>query len=200
MSMRFSKVILIGILLTSMSTLSHAQLLEGTMHCKIKQQSIQQINDGEAELYNSFTGDLKVGDSFWLTYGLSNGNVFRVNTGAGLKEESSFKFQIEVGIPKSKAHIHVGETTSFISIIEQFMSTSVFKTLALRKDSFRVGYVGNTILSLRRYYKNDWMGTHTSQTALLGSPIIAHTYSFDCKHSTKDNYLKVFETFKKALR
>ena len=196
-----SKVILIGALLTSFSAFSFAQAIEGTMRCVIKEQSIQQINDGKAASYSSYSGDLKVGDSFWLTYGLSNGNVFKVDMGEGLERDSSFNLQLKVGVPKSKAHIYVSEQTPYISIIDKPNDGAFIHTyLTLRKDMFELGYVGESILSLRRYYKDDWMGVYTQQTALLASPIIAHTYSFDCKHSTKDNYLEIFETFKKAFR
>ena len=70
----------------------------------------------------------------------------------------------------------------------------------LRENSITLGLAGSTQLDMRRYYKGDWMGMYTYATSLVASPITSLSYSFDCKHSSEDNWLEVFEALLKVPR
>ena len=200
------KLILIGVLLTNFSSVAFGQTLEGTMMCVVKNTSLQKINDGTAESFTAYKGGLGVGDSFSLTYSVSNGDFFKLDSNQGdMKNDENLYIQSHIHLSQLNTSIVAKEIVvdreyQTIEVISRPFDDALTVFLHMRKDSFKGGVVGESLISLRRYYKGDWMGMYIYSTALRASPITALVYSFDCKHSSKDNWLEVFETLLKGAK
>ncbi len=207
MKIRTYKTILIGVLLANVSCLAFGQRIEGTFRCVVQDTSLQQINDGRSKSFKRYKGGLGAGDSFSLTYSVTNGSLFKLDSNKGdyKKDENLYIFD---SLDLSKPHTSIvseemvadGEHRRIQAIIKPYDDLFIHSYVEIRKGSIVAGLVGNTLLSMRRYYKGDWMGMYTVNTALAASPIVALTYSFDCKHTSQDNWLEVFEILLKTPR
>jgi len=161
------------------------------MSCQIKYQKIMEMVDGKYQEFDYFNGDLSVGDTFEVKYiyGEDNGGYFSINFSAGEDYMGPFSNSFTITF----ADFTSRRVSREYSFIDQVYPDPLFSDkdhpqnfLHWRPDTIRVGYIGSDIVTLKRYYKSDWMGMSTSQSALKNQPVRNHFYTFDCRHQTQD--------------
>jgi len=209
--MRTLQKILAVTLLTNLIPFAYGQAVEGTMSCIIQDTSLQQIQDGKAESFKGYKGGLEKGDSFSLSYSFLNNtiskNLFKLDTNRGdRKKDMNFLFSESFSFSKSNTNrvtdlvVTDGKNRRVQVIYRPIKKAFIHSYMHLRENSITLGLAGSTQLDMRRYYKGDWMGMYTYATSLVASPITSLSYSFDCKHSSEDNWLEVFEALLKVPR
>ena len=169
------------------------ETLGGEMVCTIKDEVIKEMDDGKALSYSSYKDDLTVGNKFILSYSINSRGAFTIETKVP-NPYSNFKHSFDIQLLSDDTTIVANKEYNYTkALYDAVPNMFVYLNAHIRKNQFNIGYVGNSILSMRRYYKSDWMGVFTMNTALTNSPIIAHTYSFNCIHSNDDKWSEVFE-------
>lgn len=169
------------------------EIISGEMRCTIRDEVIKQMDDGKASSFSSYEDDLTVGDKFTLNYSINSEGTFLIET-KGPSDFSKFTHSLDVNLNNENTILKSNREYNYTKAIYSPTPSLFINLFAhIRKDQFKIGYVGESILSMRRYYKSDWMGVYTMNTALTDSPIRAHTYSFNCTHINNDKWADVFE-------
>ena len=173
---------------------------DGKMLCQIKGQKIMDMVDGKYQEFDRFKGDLSIGDTFYINYYYSEdgGGQFDINLKGGEDYMSAFSSRFNT-IFAYKGSRSINRKYSYIDQLNPSSTRDnphPKKFLHWRPDSITVGYIGQNILTLKRYYKSDWMGMLTTQTSLKNQPVTNHHVSFDCRHETQD---KLEDFFYSAL-
>jgi hypothetical protein len=167
------------------------EIIGGEMRCTIRDEVIKQMDDGKASSFSSYKDDLTVGGKFTLNYSINSEGTFLIET-EGPKQFSEFEHSFDISLLSNDTVLEADKKYNYIKALYAPIPF-LYLDVEIRKDQFQIGYVGESVLSMRRYYKSDWMAIYTMNTALTNSPIIAHTYSFNCTHSSNDKWADVFE-------
>ncbi len=169
-------------------TRSSEDTIEGKMNCVIKDQVVKDIDEGKVSTFSGIKGELSTGDSFKLSYKFIFPSSFALKT--SLLGDIEMLFNL-----KESTSVFIEKKYQLIEAINRpYQEIFLHQTLILRRNKFSVGYMGETIFKLNRYYKGDWEGAFISLTNLAEQPIQSWNLFFDCKHTSTDNYTKVFES------
>ena len=153
------------------------------------------------EMKASWGGRLPSHDEY--RYAVHNNNVRVDKTVAALAFDlkySSFDIHHNFTLFSPASPFHINKKHQFMKMIEKrhehlhaYTRFHLYTSLMMTRNEFEMGNVGGDVLTLRRYYKSDWEGMFVQQGSAKGTPITVFNYSFDCKHSTKDNWLNIFD-------
>ena len=181
-------VILICLFVFS-ETRSSEDSIEGKMNCVIKDQVVKKIIDGNVSTFSEIKGNLSTGDSFELSYKFISPSSFELKTSDYyFRNETRFNF-------KETTDVDINKKSQVIYAINRpYKEIFMYESLELRRNLISVNHVGESMIEVNRYYKGDWEGTIVNLSNLKNSPIIVHNLFFDCKHSSTDNWTKVFES------
>ena len=173
-----------------------AVALTGSMRCEIKDQKLLEISDGIPSSYSKYEGELSTGGRFSLIYTFSSEHqTVEIKTTGG-KENGPLNAERSFSLRTASTKTVNRRARVLYALGGGMMSEMVGRPvdfLEWRPDSINIGYIAESSLNLRRYYKSDWMGMYSSVTALRDSPIISHVITFDCKHNTPDRFQDMFE-------
>lgn len=170
-------------------TRSSENIIEGRMNCVIKDQVVKDITDGKVSTFGGIKNSLSTGDSFELSYKFISPSSFKLKTsGNYFRNETRFNL-------KETTDVDINKKSQVIYAINRpYKEIFMYESLELRRNLISVNHVGESMIEVNRYYKGDWEGTIVNLSNLKNSPIIVHNLFFDCKHSSTDNWTKVFES------
>ena len=184
-------------LLCGLSLFANASFATGSgrMLCKIKDQRIMDMNEGKSEQFTGFANDLEINDSFAINYSF-DGAKLQLDLSGGANEFSPFSINYDADFDErsallftSRKHNLIRQTSygAFGTYIGYPMQFAIW-----RPNQLSMGYIGDSVFTLSRYYKSDWMGMYTKQSQLVDQPLRSHIVSFDCKHQTQDRLREFF--------
>ena len=181
-------VILICLFVFS-ETKSSEDSIEGKMNCVIKDNVVKNIIDGNVSTFTGIKGKLSTGDSFELSYKFISPSSFAFKTsGDYFRTEMLFNL-------KEPTIFNINKKYQYIVAMQKLAPSRLWhEKVELRRDKITVSYDSSPIITLNRYYKSDWEGTIVQASNLTNLPIRTVNLFFDCKHTSKDNYTKVFES------
>ena len=155
---------------------------EGSMDCKVVDQTIVDINDGRTKTYQFFNDEFKVGDQLSFTYSAQNilnwPPQFKIKLIDPMRKEPNGRQQTVGNFFSGKLeNVLVG------NLLSAALSSTDIK-IALSEEAI---YAQNrfSTLTLKRYYKNDWEGQFVRWYYL--DMTAAQIVSLDCRH--KDDQL-----------
>ncbi|MDB3880002.1 hypothetical protein N9315_02690 [Alphaproteobacteria bacterium] len=176
------------------SSIAFADSIGGSMHCTIKDEVIKKMDNGNGTSFGGSADDLSVGDKFPLSYLIDNSGTFHIKTPTP-KSDSSFNHSFEINLLSEDTYLFANAEPNFTSAVYRPLKSLpfVYLSMEVRQNQFKIGRVNDNTLSMRRYYKSDWMGIYTSNSATVDRSLKAHTYSFSCSHSSNDKWAEVFD-------
>ena len=151
--------------------------LKGSFTCKAKYQKVIEMIEGKHKEFGQYTKGVRLNEKFNINYVYSkNENLFSVN--AKKLSANSFISDFDV-TAKTKTF----DGTFFNHEIKKF---GAFSHLFLNADDIDLTH-SNIILSLSRYYKNDWSGFFIDADQKDTTWLMA----LDCRHTT-DKFDEIF--------
>ena len=168
----------------------------GSMRCEIKDQKLLEISDGIPSSYSKYEGELSTGGKFSLIYTFSSEHeTVEIKTVGGRENgplNATLSYSLKTASTKTANRDARVLNALGGGIVSELLGRPV-NFLEWRPDSIALGYIAESSLNLRRYYKSDWMGMYSSVRALRDGPITSHVITFDCKHETPDIFNDMFE-------
>jgi hypothetical protein len=155
--------------------------LIGTMSCKVKAQTVIEIEEGKASKYSGFEDSWKVGDTLKVTYGISSSVVN--------DDIPVFRFQTHF---KGKPEIHLSLSDSRLDNAEILKHTpgKVFEITTadgyktINWGTNRITLDGLSEVRFERYYKDDWQGSYNIGLSTKTAQYLVHIVAIDCRHET----------------
>jgi len=167
------------------------ELIEGTMKCKITDQIIIEVKDGQPKRYSHYTKYAKIGDSLILNYS-STGEKIKII----LKHPKEDYIDTELGLKRQPLFFKRHKITRIKFENVKDVADGIF-TRRMNWSNNKIDFsmmsslfVGNIYLVMDRYYKSDWSGIFTS--VHLGG---TQTITLDCRHSS-DKVEEIFDRYK----
>ena len=186
------KLILIVSLLFSLNgwaEIASSDIIQGTMKCKVKSQSIIEIEEGIPKQYPYYVDKIKTGEELILEYELFDTFMFRIILKDQVRDDLKFYRSYE---PKTLTR---RVNNSEYVILDDSTDDSTEGRIIISNDSIDADYADysealtmfNSRLALKRYYKGDWNGifTHSINASVK-------TMTLDCKPGI-DQYDELME-------
>jgi len=151
--------------------------LEVRMDCTVTHQTVVRSNDGKPEIYSSYEGAFKTGDSLIFLYRQSDDQTIDAEL-----YDFNRDYQIVIN----------GSSRVFKN--ENSLRGSTNNTLIyVSEDNIVVDTWDKSTLKLSRYYKNDFHGIYIGQQLGLNN-IESQIATFDCR-MIKDDFDEILKSF-----
>ena len=122
--------------------------------CKIIDQEIMEMEEGESKRYTGYKGKPKIGEYFYLKFEIIDAMVtpnFHIYVEVG-EDENKFT---DFSLPHSSYEERITYTYSFRNSDPLVVYSASFSSYLIRLDS-ELTIDSGVSLSMRRYYKDDW--------------------------------------------
>ena len=157
---------------------AYASVASGYFECKVKQQRVLVVEDGEHKTYSKINEHAGVGDPFEITYRFikrgDNNNNLNIELDWGTRE--GFSFSIFVN------RLKLDEPEFLEAYYEEeeggWQEDTLPRVRLNNGYAILSGKYGKTI-RLDRYFKNHWAGIFTDPVTLGMSTMVS---TFDCRH------------------
>ena len=160
------------------------------MSCKVSDQQIMEIREGDPKRYDGYRGGTKIGDRFNVIYTLNPtfpSFTIAFDGGADISKKNN------IDLSQSEIKFTSFASGSFIVIKTPQAGGSTSQTV-LGKD-FLITYGGQLIF--QRYEDNNWIGMDSAMTRSPDTAITTVTQSFNCRHLTSDRFADIYKTILK---
>jgi len=179
-------LILSYLLFTSVSWVSYSFAydieIKGNLSCKVKSVYILEMVDGKPKTYSGWTGGINVNSTLYFNYEyIGYSSVRKITIKSDHWEDLKFRFLSQSKFRKKDS----SDRDDMPNVYFGYSASGLNATLT----GENLWFDGTMrILSLQRYYKNDWHGVLVRNDASSGDNII----SLDCRNpgNSLDEILK----------
>ena len=151
---QIKKLLILTSLLISGSLWAEDKSFTFGVSCKIIDQEIMAMEEGESKRYAGYKGKPQIGEYFYLKFEIEDAMVtpnFHIHVEVGEDENKFTSFSF----PHSSYEERITYTYSFRNSDPLFTDSASFSSYLIKLDS-DMPIESDASLSMRRYYKDDW--------------------------------------------